>query len=102
MAVYRLVPPPKEVWVCENDFHVPRNTSNFGNADFYGFLADWLADALAGRKGADLDKVVIVGQKDGKGPYGEPASGVYLPQRLGAPWAGPSAAQRGPAGIMGA
>jgi pimeloyl-ACP methyl ester carboxylesterase len=101
MAVYKLVPAPKEMWVCENDFHVPRNTSNFGNADFYGFLADWLADALAGRKPADLDKVVIVGQKDGKGPYGEPARGVYLPQRLGNADAGLSAAQRGPAGVVG-
>jgi pimeloyl-ACP methyl ester carboxylesterase len=97
LAVYKLVPPPKEVWVCENDFHVPRGTSNFGMADFYGFLANWLNDALAGKVPADRDKVVIVGQKDGPGPYGKPAAGVYLPERLGGTFAGLSAAQRGPA-----
>jgi len=82
--------------VCENDFHVPRGTSNFGMADVYGYLADWLNDALAGKKPADLDRVVIVGQKEGPGPYAEPAKGVYLPDRLGGRFSGLTAAQRGP------
>jgi hypothetical protein len=99
LAVYRLVPPPKEIWVCENDFHVPRGTANFGHADFYGFLANWLRDALEGRMPRDLDRVVLEGQKDGPGPYGEAVRGVHLPERLGLDHAGPSAAQRGPAGI---
>jgi hypothetical protein len=99
LAVYRLVPPPKEIWVCENDFHVPRGTANFGHADFYGFLANWLRDALEGRMPRDLDKGVLVGQKDGPGPYGEPVRGVHLPERLGLDHTGPTAAQRGPAGI---
>jgi pimeloyl-ACP methyl ester carboxylesterase len=96
LQVYRLVPPPKEIWVCENDFHVPRGTSNFGHADFYGFLADWLNDALAGKVPANLDKTVIVRQKEGKGPYSEPVAGVHLPERLGGAFKGLSAAQRGP------
>lgn len=96
LEVYKLVPPPKEVWVCENDFHVPRDTSNFGMANFYGFLADWLNDALAGKKSGNLDKVVLVRQKDGPGPYAEPVSGVFLPERLGGKFGGMTAAQRGP------
>ena len=82
--------------MCENDFHVPRGTSNFGMADVYCDLADWLNDALAGKKPADLDRVAIVGQKEGPGPYAEPAKGVYPPDRLGGRFSGLTAAQRGP------
>ena len=81
---------------CENDFHVPRGTSNFGMADFYGFLANWLNDALACKMPANLDKVVIVRQKEGPGPYAEPAAGAFLPERLGGKFTGLSPAQRGP------
>lgn len=99
MKVYKLVAPPKEMWVCENDFHVPRGTSNFGGADFYGYLADWLNDALAGKKSGNLDNIILVPQKDGPGPYSAPVSGVYLPERLGASHRGLSEAQLGPGGI---
>lgn len=92
-----LEPPPKEIGVCENDVHVPRRTSNFGMADFCGFLANWLNGALAGTVAADLDKVGRVGQKDGPGPHAEPARGVYLPDCLGSELAGLTAAQQGPA-----
>src|SRR5262249_50019221 len=98
LAVYRQVPPPKELWVLENDFHVPRGVPNFGNADVYGFLADWLRDALHGRKPQNLDRIVLVAQKEGPGPYADPIPGVHLPERLGGRNLGLSAAQRGPAG----
>jgi pimeloyl-ACP methyl ester carboxylesterase len=99
LAVYEKVPRPRELWVVENDFHVPRNIENFGGTFFYGYLADWLHDALAGRKAADLDRIILVRQKDGPGPYDEPVADVHLPRRYGSPNTGPSPAQRGPAGI---
>lgn len=99
LEVYGKVPPPKELWVVENDAHVPRGVVNFGHADFFGFLADWLQDALAGKKPADLDRIVLVPQRSGKGPYEDPMrGGIHLPERLGMPWHGPSAAQLGPTG----
>ncbi len=79
LAVYEKVPKPRELSVVENDFHVPRNIENFGGTMFYGYLADWLDDALAGRKPADLDCIVLVRQKEGPGPYANPIKGVHLP-----------------------
>jgi len=98
VAIYKKVPRPRELWVCENDFHVPRGTENFGGTSFYGFLADWLNDALAGRKPADLDQIVLVKQKEGPGPYASPVTGagVRLPDRLGGSFAGLSDAQKSP------
>lgn len=97
LAVYRLVPPPRELWVVENDFHVPRGAQNFGGTAFYGCLADWINDAFAGRKPDTLDQIRLVRQKDGPGPYDAPIDGLLLPERLGHP-GGLSAAQRGPSG----
>lgn len=101
LAVYEKVPRPRELWVVENDFHVPRNVENFGGTMFYGYLADWLNDALAGRKPADLDRVVLVRQKEDRGPYAEPVKGLHLPTRLGGSYRGPTEAQRGPGGVKG-
>ena len=97
LAVYRLVPPPRELWVVENDFHVPRGVENFGGTAFYGCLADWINDAFAGGKPASLDLMRLVRQKDGPGPYSAPIEGLKLPQRIGQR-GGLSAAQRGPSG----
>ena len=38
-----------ELWVVENDYHIPRNRPNFGGMDFFPFLIDWLKDALDGK-----------------------------------------------------
>ncbi len=97
LAVYRLVPPPRELWVVENDFHVPRGVENFGGTAFYGCLADWINDVFAGGKPASLDLMRLVRQKDGPGPYGPPIEGLKLPERIGQN-GGLSAAQRGPSG----
>jgi pimeloyl-ACP methyl ester carboxylesterase len=101
LAVYQKVPKPRELWVVENDFHVPRNVENFGSSPFNGFLADWLNDALADRKPANLDHIVLVRQKEGAGPYDEPVKDVHLPTRLGTSYRGPTEAQRGPGGVKG-
>ena len=100
LAVYEQVAGPKELWVLENSFHAPRGIENLGGEriDFFGYLADWLRDALAGNKPPDLDRVVLVRQKEGAGPYDPPGPGLLLPERLGLgnAYAGLSPAQRGP------
>jgi pimeloyl-ACP methyl ester carboxylesterase len=98
LPVYEKVPVPREMWVIENAFHTQRDVENFGGATVFGMLADWLNDALTGKIPADLDKIVFVRQKDGRGPYDGPMTGVLLPERLGLPNGGLSAAQRDPAG----
>jgi dipeptidyl aminopeptidase/acylaminoacyl peptidase len=83
LAIYEKVAGPKELWVVENDFHVPRGTENFAGVDFFGILADWLNDALAGKKPAALKREVLVPQKSGRGPYSPEAQGIFLPERIG-------------------
>ncbi|MCZ7573283.1 MAG: alpha/beta hydrolase [Ardenticatenaceae bacterium] len=99
MAIYEKVAGPKELWVVENDFHNPRGTENFGGIDFFGYLADWLRDALNGKKPKNLKKEILVQQKGGAGPYVEQASGIFLPERLGLKDGDPTPAQLGPASI---
>jgi hypothetical protein len=69
-----------------------------GGTSFYGFLADWIHDALADRKSADLDQIVLVRQKEGPGPYADPVRGVRLRERVGGGKAALSNVQRGPKG----
>ena len=98
LDVYEMVRAPKELWVVENDFHNPRKSSNFGGVDIWGYLADWLSDAHAGRVGAGHDRRVLVRQRTGLGPYDEPVESFRLPDQRrihGEP--GLTPAQRGPA-----
>lgn len=104
LDIYDLVPSPKEIWIVENDFHSPRGTSNFGWIDYYDYLADWIRDAVAGRKPDDLDRKVLVRQRNGLGPYGEAVDDLRLPGRLAFEGVqdislGLTDAQLGPAGI---
>ena len=99
LDVYRLVPPPKELWVIENGFHNPIGTSNFGGTGFFGVLADWLNDVLAGKKPADLDRLVLIPVRGGAGPYSDPVPGILLPERAGRTNTGLTQAQLGPAGV---
>ena len=97
LDIYEMLSAPKEIWVVENDFHNPRKTSNFGGIDIWGYLADWLMDALQGQFGPDHDRRVLVRQRGGLGPYDEPVNSFRLPdgRRIdGEP--GLTAAQRGP------
>jgi pimeloyl-ACP methyl ester carboxylesterase len=108
LAVFEKVGGPKELWVVENGFHSQRGLENFGGeqVDFFGYLANWLRDALAGNTPSDLNRRVLVRQKDGAGPYDPPIPGLLLPERLGigVPAGQLSAAQLGPqtAGANGA
>ncbi len=94
--VYDRLTCPKEIWVIENHFHNPRYAENLGGLDFFGFLADWLHDVFAGRKPRDLKREVLVGQRDGLGPYDRNVPGFRLPERIGIRDFKPTPAQVGP------
>jgi len=99
LPIYEKVSGPKELWVIENDFHNPRNRPNFGGIDFFGFLADWLNDALAGKYEAGHKREILVPEHGEKGPYVEQIEGGFsLPERVGKK-AGLNKTQLGPAGI---
>ena len=99
LEVYEAVPGPKEIWVVEDEFHTPRHGESFGSADFYGFLADWLRDALNGKIEEGHDRRVLI-RRMGPGPYGSEIDSVKLPERLGSKFEGYSDLQLGPAGII--
>jgi pimeloyl-ACP methyl ester carboxylesterase len=99
VAVYQKVGGPKELWVLENNFHNPRFMEHIGGMEFIGYLADWLKDALAGRKPANLKREVFIREKDGLGAYTAPGTGLFLPERFGEKNGSPSPAQLGPAGV---
>ena len=99
LPIYEKVSGPKELWVIENDFHNPRNRPNFGGIDFFGFLADWLNDALAGKYVEGHKREILVPEHGEKGPYVEQIEGGFnLPERVGKK-AGLNKTQLGPAGI---
>lgn len=101
LPIYEKVAGPKELWVIENDFHSPRNRPNFGGIDFFGFLADWLNDALDGKYPANHKREILVPEHADGGPYVEQMTGGFnLPERVGAA-PGLSSEQLGPAGIVG-
>lgn len=83
LAFFEELAGPKEMWVFENEFHRISGRSGMGGLEIYPFLADWLADALAGRLPADLRKLVLVPQNTGAGPYSPEVRTVYLPGRDG-------------------
>lgn len=96
MDVYARLTCPREIWVIENHFHNPRYAENLGGLDFFGFLADWLHDVLAGKTRSDLKREVLVGQREGLGPYEKSVPGFRLPERIGIRNFKPTAAQVGP------
>ena len=79
--IYQRLGGPREFWLLENDFHQPFNHKGLAGLPSFPFLADWLADALAGRLPPDLRREVVVGDKSGPGPYGPAAEGLWLPER---------------------
>jgi pimeloyl-ACP methyl ester carboxylesterase len=99
LPIYEMVAGPKELWVIENDFHNPRNRPNFGGIDFFGYLADWINDALAGKIPAGHKREILVPEHAPGGPYVDQLEGGFLlPERVGAA-AGLSTDQLGPAGV---
>jgi pimeloyl-ACP methyl ester carboxylesterase len=95
-AVFERIPGPKELWVVEDDFHMPQFIDNFGGIDIFGYLADWLLDALNGRLPADMSRRVLVRKGGGRGPYDDAIAGSRLPERIGEPGANLSDSQLGP------
>lgn len=73
---------PKELWVFENEFHRVAAKEGIVGLDHHLFIADWVKDALDGRLPSDLNRVVLVPQKTGAGPYEPPAKSLYLPGRM--------------------
>ena len=98
LDVYEKVPGPKEIWIVEDEFHTPRHGETFGGADFYGYLANWIRDALNGEFEQGRDRKVLI-RKSGTGPYSETIKSIRLPERFRGIFNGFSKLQLGPAGI---
>ncbi len=85
LAYFEEVAGPKEIWILENENHVPRPSRNFGGMLADPLVADWLKDALLDKKPRDLNKAVFVHDRTGEGPYSPQLRGVddvYLGKRL--------------------
>jgi dipeptidyl aminopeptidase/acylaminoacyl peptidase len=72
---------PAELWVLESEFHRVAGSPCLGGLDAYPYMADWLCDALAERIPPDHRKLVVISQTDGAGPYSQPVSSPYVPER---------------------
>ncbi len=73
---------PKEFWLTENDAHTPFLYPHLGGYPAFHAMADWLLDALEGRKPSDLNRKVVLHPDRGRGQYGREAPGFFLPERL--------------------
>jgi len=82
-ALYQTIPGPREFWVIENNFHMPVGIENLAGLDVHPFVADWLRDALGGKKPRDLKREVILREKAGSGPYEQQLVDYRLPGRVG-------------------
>ena len=85
LAYFDEVAGPKEIWILENENHVPRPSRNFGGMLADTLVADWLKDALLDHKPRDLNKVVFVHDRTGAGPYSAQIGStqdVYLGKRI--------------------
>jgi dipeptidyl aminopeptidase/acylaminoacyl peptidase len=72
---------PRELWVFEDEFHRIGGREGIGRLEIYPFIADWLRDELDERHQRDLNKIVLVPQKRGTGPYEAPIKSLSLPHR---------------------
>jgi dipeptidyl aminopeptidase/acylaminoacyl peptidase len=62
---------PKEMWVLENEGHELRGERTLGSLSWLEFAADWLEDALVGKRiGSGHDRKVYA-RAGGTGPYSE-------------------------------
>ncbi len=85
LEFYDEIAGPKEIWILENEFHVPRPSRNFGGINADISVVDWLKDALLDRKPKDLNRVVFAHDRTGLGPYSpelEALDDVYLGKRI--------------------
>ncbi|MCC7104389.1 MAG: alpha/beta hydrolase [Chloroflexi bacterium] len=86
LAYFQEVAGPKELWVLENEFHVPRPSRCFAGGGADPFIADWLKDALMDRLPNELNRVRFIHDRaGGLGSYSpevESIEDVYLSGRL--------------------
>ncbi len=82
-ALYQTIPGPRELWIVENNFHMPVALPHLAGLDVHLCVADWLRDALNGKKPRNLRREVIVREKVGVGPYEEQMTDYRLPGRAG-------------------
>jgi pimeloyl-ACP methyl ester carboxylesterase len=82
-ALYQTIPGPREFWVIENNFHMPVGIEHLAGLDAHLCVADWLRDALGGKKPRDLKREVILREKAGTGPYEQQLVDYRLPGRVG-------------------
>lgn len=60
---------PKELWILEGDFHYMWGHPGLGGMDAFGFIVDWLRDALAGKFKEGHRRVKWIPSASGAGPY---------------------------------
>jgi hypothetical protein len=72
-----------ELRLFEDEFHQLNGKEGIAGLEVHPYMADWVRDALAGKHPADLNRIVVVKQKSGAGPYDDAVSSVYLPEREG-------------------
>jgi pimeloyl-ACP methyl ester carboxylesterase len=82
-ALYQTIPGPRELWIIENNFHMPVALPHLAGLDVHLCVADWLRDALSGKKPRNLKREVILREKTGSGPYEEQMVDYRLPGRVG-------------------
>lgn len=82
--VYEGLSGPKEFWITENDGHSAGNYPHFGGLRALDIMADWLTNISGGRLPPAEGRLKVIGER-GDGPYGGPASGFWLPERLERP-----------------
>lgn len=81
-ALYKTIPGPREFWVVENNFHMPVALPHLAGLDVHLSVADWLRDALSGKKAPSHKREVILREKVGTGPYEEQLIDYHLPGRI--------------------
>lgn len=82
VGLYDALRAPKEFWLMENDAHTPFLYPHLGGYPAFNAMADWLLDALEGRKPAGMNRKVVLHPDRGAGQYGPEAPGFFLPDRL--------------------
>jgi pimeloyl-ACP methyl ester carboxylesterase len=80
--VYQGLSGPKEFWVTEDDAHSPGGGGHLGGQRAFGTLIDWIRDALTGTVPPKEGQMKILKARSGKGPYSDPVSGLWLPDRF--------------------
>ena len=71
----------KELWVFENEYNRVSEQEGIAKLNIYSFMADWFRGSLDDKHPSDLNKIVLVPEKSGAGPYEAPVKSLNLPHR---------------------